>query len=465
MPNLRSTSDGNFLGMRVKIDRRIGAYLQTGMPAFTGNLGTLAGVYRTPAIACRRHRRVHPYQSGAALSRQRPAGGGLYDRAHGRSRRRPTRHRSGRIAPAQHHSAASAMPFKTGITFTYDCGEFEKNLDMALAARRQEGIRAAARRSARKHGKLRGLGFSNTIERAGGGRLSRAPRSGSTAPAPCRSSPAASPRARATKPYSSRSCATASGSTPNEVTICRATPIRCFSPKAPAARAPRRSPARRSLSPRKGEAKGKAIAAYMLKIDLADSQIRRWRVLGPEDQPDADHQGGGQASLRCRTKLPPGMEPGLIETAIYTRQGGRTTRTASMSANSKSTGDRRSRDRALHVVDDVGTVINPLLLTARSTAASRKGVGQILMEDISSTPTAATCHRLVHGLRHAAGERPHAPSAIKSNPVPTKTNPLGVKGAGEAGCVGAMPAVANALVDALSEFGRHATSPCRRPPK
>ena len=42
---------------------------------------------------------------------------------------------------------------------------------------------------------------------------------------------------------------------------------------------------------------------------------------------------------------------------------------------------------------------------------------------------------------------------VESNPVPTKTNPLGVKGAGEAGCVGALPAVANALVDALSEFG------------
>ena len=41
----------------------------------------------------------------------------------------------------------------------------------------------------------------------------------------------------------------------------------------------------------------------------------------------------------------------------------------------------------------------------------------------------------------------------RANPVPTKTNPLGVKGAGEAGCVGAMPAVANAVVDALSEFG------------
>ena len=42
---------------------------------------------------------------------------------------------------------------------------------------------------------------------------------------------------------------------------------------------------------------------------------------------------------------------------------------------------------------------------------------------------------------------------VKSNPIPTKTNPLGVKGAGEAGTVGAMPAVTNALIDALSEFG------------
>jgi carbon-monoxide dehydrogenase large subunit len=42
---------------------------------------------------------------------------------------------------------------------------------------------------------------------------------------------------------------------------------------------------------------------------------------------------------------------------------------------------------------------------------------------------------------------------VEANPVPTRTNPLGTKGAGEAGCVGALPAVVNAVVDALSEFG------------
>ncbi|MEK9930058.1 MAG: hypothetical protein VW557_04835, partial [Rhodospirillaceae bacterium] len=42
---------------------------------------------------------------------------------------------------------------------------------------------------------------------------------------------------------------------------------------------------------------------------------------------------------------------------------------------------------------------------------------------------------------------------VQSNPCPTATNPLGVKGAGEAGTVGAVPAVMNAVVDALSVFG------------
>src|SRR4029077_16469243 len=42
--------NGIFLGLRVHTIASIGAYLQTGMPAFTGNIGTLAGVYRTPAI-------------------------------------------------------------------------------------------------------------------------------------------------------------------------------------------------------------------------------------------------------------------------------------------------------------------------------------------------------------------------------------------------------------------------------
>ena len=82
------------------------------------------------------------------------------------------------------------------------------------------------------------------------------------------------------------------------------------------------------------------------------------------------------------------------------------------------------------------------------------------MEDIHFDAERPARHRLVHGLRHAARRTISADIEVEANPVPTKTNPLGVKGAGEAGCVGALPAVVNALVDALSEFGvRHIEMP------
>ena len=100
------------------------------------------------------------------------------------------------------------------------------------------------------------------------------------------------------------------------------------------------------------------------------------------------------------------------------------------------------------MVDDVGTVINPLLLKGQIVGGVAQGVGQILMEDIHFDGDG----QLVTGsFMDYAMPRATDISAVevKSNPVPTKTNPLGVKGAGEAGCVGAMPAVANALVDAL----------------
>src|SRR6202011_3909374 len=108
------------------------------------------------------------------------------------------------------------------------------------------------------------------------------------------------------------------------------------------------------------------------------------------------------------------------------------------------------------VVDDVGTVMNPLLLEGQICGGIAQGVGQVLMEDIRFDPDSGQL--LTGSFMDYAMPRAGDLSAIygESNPVPTETNPLGVKGAGEAGNVGALPAVGNALVDALSPFGiRH----------
>jgi carbon-monoxide dehydrogenase large subunit len=105
------------------------------------------------------------------------------------------------------------------------------------------------------------------------------------------------------------------------------------------------------------------------------------------------------------------------------------------------------------VVDDVGTVMNPLLLEGQIRGGVVQGIGQMLLEDIHFDPESG---QLLTGsfMDYAmprAGDL--SPIDCESNAVPTKTNPLGVKGAGEAGNVGAMPAVGNALVDALAQIG------------
>ena len=104
--------------------------------------------------------------------------------------------------------------------------------------------------------------------------------------------------------------------------------------------------------------------------------------------------------------------------------------------------------------------MNPLLLEGQICGGIAQGVGQVLMEDIRFDP--ASGQLLTGSFMDYAMPRAGDLSAIHcdSNPVPTKTNPLGVKGAGEAGNVGALPAVANALVDALSPLGiRHIEMP------
>src|SRR5215475_1927572 len=158
-------ADGNFLALRVKTIANVGAYLQTAASAFIGNLGSLAGVYRTPAIYAdvtavfTNTNPVRPYRGNgrpeAAYVIER-----MIDLAADATGFDPIELRQRNAIPPD------AMPFRTGLTFTYDSGDFANNLEMALRLANADSF-AARRTQARKRGKLRGLGMSNTIERAG----------------------------------------------------------------------------------------------------------------------------------------------------------------------------------------------------------------------------------------------------------------------------------------------------------
>jgi aerobic carbon-monoxide dehydrogenase large subunit len=103
-------------------------------------------------------------------------------------------------------------------------------------------------------------------------------------------------------------------------------------------------------------------------------------------------------------------------------------------------------------VDDVGHMINPLLVEGQLHGGIAQGVGQALMENIVYD----TSGQLMTGsfMDYAMPRADHfCALTLGENEVPTKTNPLGVKGAGESGTVGALSSVMNAVNDALARIG------------
>jgi aerobic carbon-monoxide dehydrogenase large subunit len=102
------------------------------------------------------------------------------------------------------------------------------------------------------------------------------------------------------------------------------------------------------------------------------------------------------------------------------------------------------------MVNDFGTVINPMLVAGQAHGGVVQGIGQALMERTVYDPQGQpiTGSYMDYALPRASD----APDfSIENHSVPCKTNLLGVKGCGEAGCAGALPSVMNAVVDALSE--------------
>jgi carbon-monoxide dehydrogenase large subunit len=441
--------DGIFLGMRVKSTVAAGAYLQTGMPAFTGNLGTLAGVYRTPAmhvdvtVVFTHTHPMRPYR-----------GNGRPEAAYVIERMVDLAARESGIDPAElrrrNYIPPAAMPFKTGLTFTYDSGEFENNMDMALKLADVASFETR-RAEARKRGKLRGLGLSNTIERAAAasfeGAEIRFDRSGGVT-----LFSGSITQGQGHETVLKQIVCDRLGLDPDEVYYIQGDTDQVFFGEGTGgSRSATMSGSAFHGAIEKIMTKATQIAAHVLKVNVdeikfADGIFSSTKTNQTLTIKDVAKEAANPA------RLPKGMEAGLIATAVYSAEVENFPNGCHICEIEIDEDTGVVEIVRYSVVDDVGTVLNPLLLKGQIVGGVAQGVGQILMEDIHFDEEG----QLVTGsFMDYAMPRADNLSAVevKSNPVPTKTNPLGVKGAGEAGCVGAMPAVANAIVDALSGFG------------
>ncbi len=442
--------EGHFLGFRAWINAAVGAYAQSGSNAFVMNLGTLAGVYKTPAMHVEvtavfsNTNPMRPYRGNG-----RPEFGYVIERMVDEAAAelgidRVELRRRNMIPP-------EAMPFKTGLIFTYDCGEFAKNLEMGLGLADFAGFEAR-RAEATGRGKLRGIGFSNTIERAAAGGFEAAEirfdRGGTVQLV----SGSITQGMGHETIYKQLLCDRL-GIDPMRVEYIQGdTDKVAIGEGSGGSRSATLGGSAVYLATEKIVAKAKAIAAHMLEaaegdIELADGVLR---IAGTDRSIPLSEIA---RTAWEPTSLPDGMEPGLVASAAYAAKQQNFPNGVHVCELEIDPDTGSVEIIRYSIVDDVGTVLNPLLLEGQIAGGIVQGVGQILLEDIHFD---AGSGQLVTGsFMDYAMPRAGDLSGFhcQSNPVPTKTNPLGVKGAGEAGAVGAMPAVGNALIDALKPLG------------
>jgi len=200
-------------------------------------------------------------------------------------------------------------------------------------------------------------------------------------------------------------------------------------------------------------AKGKKIAAHVFEaaegdIEFADGKFAvagTDKIIGITDLAKLTFRPGA---------LPKGMEPGFAEAVNYESPTGGTWPTGAHICEVEIDPDtgyvKMTRYSA---VDDVGAVLNPLLFHGQIYGGIAQGAGQAMMEQMIYEP--GTGQVLTGSFMDYAMPRADdfCHFEITNNEVPTQRNPLGVKGAGESGTCGALPALMNAVNDALASVG------------
>ena len=454
--------DGTFLALRVAITLNVGAYLtQRSAGPGTNNIGGVAGVYVTPAI---HHQTTGVFTNTTPTGPYR--GAGRPEATYAIERVIDVAARDLGLDPIELRRRnlipPSAMPFRTGLVFTYDSGDFGRGMDLALSLADAAGF-DKRRAEARTRGRLRGLGLANAIEVAGGPYTSVNPDT-----AEIRVNPDGSVTVFTGSTSMGQGNETAFAQIVSERLGVPPARIQVLWGDSDALGAGRGNGGSGALTvggsavvraSEKIVERGRRIAARMLEAAPEDVQLRdgRFTVAGTD-------RGVTLAEV-ARTayqprQLPPGMEPGFSETAAFTPPAvtfPNGCQVCEVEVDPE-TGVVRIVRHA--VVDDVGRMVNPMLVKGQIHGGVVQGLGQAMFEELVYE---AQTGQLLAGsfMDYAMPRADDLPLfEVDSHEVPTQVNPLGAKGVGEAGTVGALPALVNAVNDALAPLGvRHLDMP------
>jgi carbon-monoxide dehydrogenase large subunit len=202
-------------------------------------------------------------------------------------------------------------------------------------------------------------------------------------------------------------------------------------------------------------AKARRIAAHLLEAAPDDVELH-FGAFSVAGAPDRRVTWSELATAAYSTlDLPDDEEPGLEATAFFSPESESFGFGAHIAVVEIDQDTGRVQLRRLVCVDDCGRVLNPLLVEGQVVGGLGQGLGQALLEQIVYTAEGQllTASLGDYALPRAADMPMLADLMLGHTVTPSPLNPLGVKGVGEAGTVGAPAAVANAVVDALSPLG------------
>ena len=463
---LAAKRDGTVLGVRIRTVANMGAYLQAFAPGIPTILHAfiIPGAYRIPAFDCEvRGAYTNTTPVDAYRGAGRPEATFAIERGMDRLADEigmdPAELRRKNFVPSD------AFPFTTISGITYDSGDYAPALDRALEMADYKGFEKR-RAEAKARGKYRGIGLSSYVEICG-----LAPSKANSAlgvgwggyeSARIRVHPTGavqvftgtSPHGQGHETSWAQIAADAIGVTPNDIEVRHGDTFE--SPGMGVGTFGSRSLAVGGIAVHNAAQKIREkviqIGAHLLEASPADVIVEGGKVFVKGVPEKAKAFGEISMAAYLASNLPEGMEPGLEATTYYdppnfTFPFG--THVAEVEVDPETGTIEIIRYSAC---DDCGRQINPMIVEGQLHGGITQGIGQALYE----TAVYDNNGQLLSGsmMEYHVPTAADVPAfALDHTVTLTKTNPLGVKGIGEAGTIASTPAMVNAVIDALSPLG------------
>jgi carbon-monoxide dehydrogenase large subunit len=458
-------AQGHFIGLRVDTVANIGAYVSTFGAAIPSAIysALLAGVYRTPAIHVRSTGVfTNTLPTDAYRGAGRPEACYVLERLADEAARAleldRVEIRRRNLVPVE------AMPYKTPIGPVYDCGNFPKVFGRLLEIADYAGF-AKRRAAAGRNGKRRGIGLALYVESSGVApsrfATSLGARAGFFEAATVRMLPDGGVQAMLGTHNHGQGHATTFAqiiSSRLGVPLKQIEIVEGDTDQVPfgtgtfGSRSIAVGGSALDRAAMKIIAKGKLIAAHLLEAAAGDIAFADgvFAVAGTDRRVTLSEVA---RTAYIPGNYPPDLEPGLADTAVYDPPTFAWSNGAHACEVEVDPDTGEVRVERYWAVDDVGTVINPMIVDGQIVGGIAQGLGQAVHENCAYDASG----QLLAGsfMDYALPRAENMPDVVSEldESQPCTHNPLGAKGCGEAGSIGAPAAIVGAVLDALRPLG------------